>query len=79
MIEWATVNAVSAFAGAADRTVACERTRAGLRFDGPGVQTTAYRDAGGWQTTIPYWVALFGCVCEDAPAVQPASPAVVEG
>lgn len=63
----------------ADRTVACERTRAGLRFVGPDAETTVYRDAAGWQTTIPYWVDLFGCVCEDGPVTAPATPAVVEG
>lgn len=63
----------------ADRTVACERTRAGLRFVGPDAETTVYRDAGGWQTTIPYWVDLFGCVCDAEPVTAPATPAAVEG
>lgn len=63
----------------ADRTVSCERTRAGLRFVGPDVETTVYRDAAGWQTTIPYWVELFGCVCDDEPVTAPATPATVEG
>ena len=63
----------------ADRTVTAERTRAGLRFVGPGTETTVYRDAGGWQTTIPYWVELFGCVCDGAPATAPPGPTPVEG
>lgn len=64
-------------AGRADRTVTCERTRAGLRFVGPDAETTVYRDADGWQTTIPYWVELFGCVCDDGPVAAPATSAVV--
>jgi len=63
----------------AGRTVACERTRAGLRYAGPDAETTVYRDGDGFQTTIPYWVTLFGCVCDGAPAVAPTATAPVEG
>ena len=44
----------------ADRTVAAERTRAGLRFDGESVRTDVYWHEWGFQTTIPYWVDLLG-------------------
>jgi hypothetical protein len=63
----------------ADRTVDCERTRAGLRFDAPDGETTVYHDAGGFQTTIPYWSALCGCVCDREPATAPGAPVRVEG
>jgi hypothetical protein len=68
-----------AVAERADRTVECERTRAGLRFVGPDAETTVYRDAGGFQTTIPYWVDLFGCRCDEEPVVAPATAAPLEG
>jgi nucleotide-binding universal stress UspA family protein len=64
-------------ADAADRTLACERTRAGLRFSGPDVQTTVYHDAAGFQTTIPYWGALCGCVCDhETTTASPPTPQV---
>lgn len=44
----------------ATATVACEETAFGRRFDGADFETTVYRDRGGWQTTIPYWVDLLG-------------------
>ena len=47
-------------AAAADRVVTAERTRMGLRFAGDGTETTVYVEDGHWQTTIPYWVELFG-------------------
>lgn len=51
---------------ALDRTVTCERTRMGWRFDGPEFATEAYAGRGWWQTTIPYWAELLGTV----PAVE---------
>jgi hypothetical protein len=61
----------------ADRTLACEQTRAGLRFSGPDVQTTVYHDAAGFQTTIPYWVDLCGCVCDhETTTASPPTPQV---
>jgi hypothetical protein len=56
----------------ADRELRCERTDLGYRFDGPGVETTVYWQDGYWQTTIPYWVELFGAVgdCPGAPATD---------
>jgi len=61
----------------ADREVRCERTDLGYRFDGPGVETTVYVQDGYWQTTIPYWVDLFGAVDEcadDLPTGDPDMP-----
>ncbi|WP_435063116.1 hypothetical protein [Halobaculum sp. EA56] len=55
-----------ALADAADRVVDCEATPFGTRFDAPGHVPRGYRVAGGWQTTVPYWVDLFG--------VDPADP-----
>jgi hypothetical protein len=47
---------------AADRSIQCERTGLGFRFDGDGIETTVYWADGWWQTTIPYWVELCGAV-----------------
>jgi hypothetical protein len=69
----------AAVAERADRTVVCEHTRAGLRYAGPDAETTVYHDGDGFQTTIPYWVDLFGCVCDAEPAATPTAPAPVEG
>ncbi|MEF8775994.1 MAG: hypothetical protein V5A43_05775 [Haloarculaceae archaeon] len=49
-------------AAAADQVVTAERTRMGLHFAGDGGGTTVYVEDGYWQTTIPYWVDLFGSV-----------------
>lgn len=54
-------------------------TEMGVRYEGGGFETTVYLQDDYWQTTIPYWVDLFGCVCDDAdPAIveQPPSPTV---
>jgi hypothetical protein len=58
-------------ADAADHRVSAEPTRMGLRFAGDGHETTVYVEDGHWQTTIPYWVDLFGV----AAAVDPPTPA----
>lgn len=47
---------------AVDRTLTCESTPFGLRFDGEGVEQYGYYCRGHWQTTIPYWVDLCGSV-----------------
>ncbi|MFC7069321.1 hypothetical protein [Halobaculum lipolyticum] len=66
----------TAVADAADRVVDCEPTPFGTRFDAPGHDPHGYRVAGGWQTTIPYWVDLFGAVADDADtAATPAESA----
>lgn len=48
----------------AERTIRCEQTPFGIRYDGEDVDTTVYRDGPFWQTTIPYWVDLYGSVEE---------------
>ena len=37
-----------------------ERTRLGLRYAAEDFETQVYVEDGFWQTTIPYWVELFG-------------------
>lgn len=44
----------------ATTTVECIETELGYRFDGDDVDTHGYWDDGCWQTTVPYWVDLFG-------------------
>lgn len=48
----------------AERTIHCEQTPFGVRYEGDDVDTTVYRDGPHWQTTIPYWVDLYGSVEE---------------
>jgi hypothetical protein len=61
-------------ADAVDHGIRVESTRFGYRFDAPGFETRAYADLQGWQTTIPYWVDLFGSVpaFDRGRAVSPA-------
>lgn len=49
---------------AADHTIEAERTGQGLRYTAPEFETTVYWAEGYWQTTIPYWVELYGAVGE---------------
>jgi hypothetical protein len=64
----------------AGRRLRCERTGLGYRYEGEDFETTVYRDDGGWQTTIPYWVELLGAVGEDPVATNgPALQFAVEG
>ena len=56
---------------AADRTVDARQTSQGLRFDGDDTETTVYYRDGYFQTTIPYWVDLCGCVCADTSVATP--------
>ncbi|MDG5777519.1 hypothetical protein VB773_13375 [Haloarculaceae archaeon H-GB2-1] len=63
----------------ADRELTCERTPFGYRYDGDDFETRAYDCGGYWQTTIPYWVDLFGAVGERSPAVEPTPFSLVEG
>ncbi|QLG63169.1 P-loop NTPase family protein [Halorarum salinum] len=55
----------------ADAVVDCERTRLGLTYDAPGFTPSGYHRGGYWQTTIPYWVDLFGRVTPHEPPVTP--------
>jgi hypothetical protein len=50
----------------ADRELRCERTGLGYRFEGEEFETTVYRQDGGWQTTIPYWVELLSAVGDES-------------
>ena len=42
-----------------------ERTSLGYRFATEDFDTMGYWQRGWWQTTIPYWVELFGVAPED--------------
>jgi hypothetical protein len=59
---------------AADRVLTAERTNAGLRVEGPAFRTDVYWSAGGYQTTIAYWVDLLGTAASarSAPAADAA-------
>ncbi|WP_340101841.1 hypothetical protein [Salinibaculum salinum] len=54
-----------------------EQTPLGYRFEGEGFETTVFWDNSGWQTTIPYWVEMFGTVTDEveAPGIGPITPA----
>lgn len=64
----------------ADAELEVEPTKFGPRFGGSGAEnaseTTAYWTRSGWQTTIPYWVDLFGAVDEAPTMPEPAVPEV---
>ena len=51
----------------ADAEVAAESTDQGLAFRGAGFETLGYWGRGYWQTTIPYWVELFGAADPEEP------------
>jgi len=59
---------------AADHVLDAERTDAGLAVEGPSFRTDVYWHDWGFQTTIPYWVELFGAVAEDEGAGTPSVP-----
>ncbi|AWB28194.1 hypothetical protein [Halococcoides cellulosivorans] len=64
---------------AADRVITCEATSEGHRYVGPDVETPAYRGPGYWQTTIAYWLDLFGPVDAHARAAVHERVPRVEG
>ncbi len=68
-------------AAAAEHTVDCERTQAGMRYTGDAGETTVYVEQGYWQTTIPYWVDLLGMadVVERPTPATDLGPAVLSG
>lgn len=68
-------DATTAVVEAATDEIAVEETAFGYRYEGEDFETTVYWDGDGWQTTIPYWVELFGAV-GDRPAVgeRPVQP-----
>lgn len=51
---------------AAARCIRAETTQFGFRYTGEDVETTVYRDGAYWQTTIQYWVDLYGAVDESS-------------
>ena len=53
----------------ADVEVDAERTDQGLALRGGGFETLGYWGRDYWQTTIPYWVELFGAVDPEEPLV----------
>lgn len=69
-------------AATADDRLTVDHTRCGLRVTGPDHETMLYRDRTGWQTTVPYWVDLFGAVDRDPGCVTVpptgATPDLVE-
>ena len=68
--------AAESVAVGADAELTCRETPFGFAFEGAGFETTCYWDGDHWQTTIPYWVALFGAVDpEDAVGIDPLGPA----
>lgn len=58
-------------ADAADATYRVEPTDLGYRFTGTDFETTVYWDDTGWQTTIPYWVELYGALGEQPLLEEP--------
>ena len=58
----ATGRGAAAVAPHADATIEATPTREGLRLEGAGLAVAGYHGTGYWQTTIPYWVELCGCV-----------------
>lgn len=63
---------------AADRRITAERTAFGLRYDGDGVDQHGYHHGAYWQTTIPYWVELYGAAA-DTSLVEAAAAAEFAG
>lgn len=55
---------VDELATLADRELCVQSTPFGCYFEGDDHETMMYPTPGGWQTTIPYWVELFGAVDE---------------
>jgi len=60
--EVATAETTQKVITAASQKVDVERTRMGLHYSGDVDETKIYVKDGFWQTTIPYWVDLFGQV-----------------
>lgn len=67
----ATNELVDQLTALADRELSVETTLFGCYFKGDDYETTLYPTQNGWQTTIPYWVELFGAV-DDTQLVETA-------
>ncbi len=63
-------------AGYADAEIEVERTDLGLSFRGAGFETLGYWGRDFWQTTVPYWVELFGVADPEAPLAASPAPEV---
>ena len=75
----ADATATDAISSRADREIECVRTDLGYRYVGDDFETTVYWHDGFWQTTIPYWVELFGAVAEeDLLGVEPMPGVALE-
>jgi len=61
------------------RVVDCERTSQGLHYAAEDFETTVYVADGYWQTTIPYWVDLFGVARETKRPANVGRPDVGAG
>lgn len=61
----------------ASEEIECRRTDLGYAFATDEFQTTGYWQEGWWQTTIPYWVELFGAVGTN-PATDLVEPTAAE-
>ena len=71
--------ATDAIASVADRQIECIPTDFGYRYSGDDFETQVYWDEGFWQTTIPYWVELFGTVADhDLLGTEPTIGMAVE-
>ncbi|MFB6352459.1 MAG: hypothetical protein ABEJ92_00075 [Halobacteriales archaeon] len=62
----------------ADAEVDVEATDMGLAFRGAGFETLGYWGHSYWQTTIPYWVDLFGARDPEEPLASADGPAQAE-
>ncbi|WP_338728481.1 hypothetical protein [Haladaptatus sp. DJG-WS-42] len=56
----------------ADTEITCTETALGFHYEAPDFETLVYWGDGFWQTTIPYWVELFGTVDEFDPVIAAA-------
>ncbi len=58
-----------------DHEINCRKTGLGLQYSSEDFTTDVYWHDGFWQTTIPYWVDLFGAVSEtDTVRPRPETP-----
>lgn len=68
LVTATTTPFVAEVAPRAEQTITMRQTDLGMAFETDSFQTTVYHGPGYWQTTIPYWVDLFGYV---DPALEP--------
>lgn len=63
---------------AAKTDVDCRKTSEGYYYAVGEYETTVYWSEGYWQTTIPYWVELFGSVAESGQTAELLDRSIVE-